>query len=132
MDLNVDCVLAFVHLTLALCPEPRRRVIASSLLVCQFKVQLYFESVENEFAYLSKLGLNQSCCQVRQHDENGKAFDTVSFPLDDHVHLCKPCLHELVECMASLAKLSHEDTLHKVSWLIDEHSIDVGDKLLEE
>ena len=54
------------------------------------------------------------------------------FPLDYHLHLCKPSLNELGKSKPALNQLLQQDSHYEVIWLDDEHSVDVSDQLLKE
>ena len=56
----------------------------------------------------------------------------MSFPLDNHLHLCEPRLNELSKSKAALNQLLLKNARNKVIWFDDEHSVNVGYQLLEE
>lgn len=56
----------------------------------------------------------------------------MGLPLDDHLHLGEPSLNELTNGHAALAELRLHNAHDEVVRLDYQHSVDVGDKLLEE
>ena len=53
-------------------------------------------------------------------------------PLNDHLHLREPGLHELREREAKLAELRLQDPSDEVVGFYDQHAVEVRDELLEE
>jgi len=56
----------------------------------------------------------------------------MGLPLDYHLHLCQPRLHELPESESTLGQLLLDDAVYEVVGFDDEYSVDVRDQLLEE